>query len=660
MTYNRLEPSIKMLRGKGFFIWQIEKCAPDAKTLVARAQQAGLGHVLIKIADGVQPFPLPSDDPTGAKEALTKQSIEALKAAGIGVWGWSFVYGSNPNPQEQARRFVQRMQYFGLEGACINAEHMPNNQWTRENAQWFMDALINALASAGIGNPELALSSYRLISSQPDFPFDVFLQYCQIAMPPVYWIAPNGGDPMRSLQESFNEYHTRYPTKNFVPTGAAYGEMQTIGGSSYYWEARPDQITQFFNQAAALDFPAVNFWSWQHAWEKRTLWDAVAAYPFQQELKPLSATLIPTKPNDASVTTRPPGTPAPATGLADTPDDDGVAIIEVGAPGYQEGIYQGSGAQLVSFFRNNMRCTWVKAEPQRSTAYAQWVPRITKSGEYLIEAWIPGINATARRARYQITGVVGQDSTILVELNQLNYTDEWARLGIFELDGNRPFSGMVSLSNLVGPEANPDTQISFSAMRWRRIERAGIMKGYADGFDSPVGTAEERATDKIYPGQWVDANPYLNYYFLGYHTGNDLNLPRDMDKGAPCYSIADGEVIFSGPALNRDGSRSGFGNLIVIKHDPYLAPDGRIIVAYSRYGHMTDLVVQKGQHVRRGDHLATIWNVGTQAYHLHFDISLSGVLETNPLHWPGERRQEVEKHYVDPGEFIRMHRPLAR
>ena len=554
-----------MLQGKGFFIWQIEKCAPDAATLVSLAQSAGLKHVIVKIADGDKMFPI--DDPDDSKEKLTQDGIAALKNAGIDVWGWSFIYGTDPSPEEQAKRLVQRMHYFGLEGAVINAEKRPNNPWTPENATKFMDTLINNLARAGITNPMLALSSYRYISYHPDFPFDEFMLFCQVAMPQVYWVAKSGGDPIRNLQDAYEEYNSRYPTKEFIPTGATYGETVALGSETFYWEARPDQVTLFMNQAAAMDVPAVNFWSWQHALENPPLWDAVKSYPFQEELQPISnvtgsgsttmtaTTTTSEEPGGGFGTS---GTVTAAVGLPDTTDDDDIAVITVGAPGYQEGIYGGATAELVSFIREGYLCSWVKTEPQRSSAYAQWLARIGKDGEYLIEVWIPGINATTRRARYNITGVVGQQANTVVELNQLNFSDEWVRLGLFELDGEHQFSGMVTLNNLTGTEPSPDTQIAFGPVRWRKIERTGIPPGFADGFDSPVGTEAERRSDKIWPGQWVDANPYLNYYFLGYHTGADLNLPRDEDRGAPCYSIADGEVTYSGRAVNRDGSPSGF------------------------------------------------------------------------------------------------------
>lgn len=665
-----------MLKGKGYFIWQIEKCAPDADTLVARAKAAKLGHLLIKIADGDEIFPNKRDDPNGAKEKLTRESIEKLRKEGIVVWGWSFIYGTTPDPTKQAQRLVQRMADFDLDGAVINAEKLANNPWSSDNARRFMDTLINALPRTGITDPTLALSSYRYPGFHTDFPFDDFMLFCQVAMPQVYWVNRSGGDPLKELQGSFDEYTARYPTKEFIPTGAAYGEQQGTPPNDFYWEARPDQVTMFLNQADAQDFPAVNFWSWQHAWSNRAMWDAIASHPFGAPIQQISTTIratttlpaVTSAPDGATLTPPAPSGPniaIPAVGLPDTADDDGVAIIDVGAPGYQEGIYADSGGQLNAFVRDDRTFTWSQGEVQRSTTYAQWLPRITKTGEYLIEAYIPGINASARRARYHITGVIGQASTTVVELNQLNISDDWARLGFFQLDGGHQFSGMVALNNLVGSEANPDTKIAYGPIRWRRVERTGVKPGYADGFDSPVGTETERREPNTqwgprrtdWNGDWVDANPFLNHYFLGYHTGVDLNRPADKDKGAPAFAIADGTVTYAGTAFNRDGSPSGFGTLVVIKHDPYIEDTGQETTAFSRYGHMKDIVVKKGDRVRRGDQVGTVWNNGTQAHHLHFDISTTGVLGDNVGHWPGERKTEVVKHYSDPYDFIRSRRP---
>ena len=155
--------------------------------------------------------------------------------------------------------------------------------------------------------------------------------------------------------------------------------------------------------------------------------------------------------------------------------------------------------------------------------------------------------------------------------------------------------------------------------------------------------------EKVWPGDWVDANPYGNLYSLGYHTGADLNLNKpvwDSDREASVYSIADGVVTAEG----------FFGvswrNLVVIRHG-----DNQ----YSRYAHIHNIRVVVGQTVQRGEQIATIGYSGPNGpYHLHFDISLTEILRTNPADWPGENLSRLHRDYVDPLEFINTHRPRLR
>src|SRR5690606_11445877 len=81
---------------------------------------------------------------------------------------------------------------------------------------------------------------------------------------------------------------------------------------------------------------------------------------------------------------------------------------------------------------------------------------------------------------------------------------------------------------------------------------------------------------------------------------------------------------------------------------------------HTRYAHLADFTVQVGQRVVRGQQIARVGNAdGQVAYHLHFDLSTSGVLKTNPGHWPGADRAGVIAHYTDPKAFILAHRPPA-
>ncbi len=175
-----------------------------------------------------------------------------------------------------------------------------------------------------------------------------------------------------------------------------------------------------------------------------------------------------------------------------------------------------------------------------------------------------------------------------------------------------------------------------------------------DGFDAPVGTAAERATAKIWPGRWIDANPFLNLYEIRpgvrhYHTGSDLNLNYptwDSDRFKPVFAAADGQVLH---ARELGGTWS---NVVVIEH---VLADGQTV--YSRYAHLDTMTVSAGQEVQRGQQLGTIGRPPPDgAYHLHFDIATSDILVDNPGHWPGTDRQAVIDHYTDPRQFIVDHR----
>lgn len=170
-------------------------------------------------------------------------------------------------------------------------------------------------------------------------------------------------------------------------------------------------------------------------------------------------------------------------------------------------------------------------------------------------------------------------------------------------------------------------------------------------FQAPVGTAEERAAGKIWPGNWVDATPFLTKYAIGIHPGADLNLGADADAHSPIYAIGDGVVTYA----QRYPNPNVWGNIIVINHGTV---DSRPL--FSRYAHVEDMIVNVGQSVRMGDRIAKVGNgFGLFAYHLHFDISNTEILLAKPWNWPAPSTNPdpsaVKAHYVDPKKWLQDH-----
>src|SRR5689334_15242308 len=87
----------EMIQGKGMFIWLIQQSdGGNAQAIVQSATAAGLSHVEIKVADGSNSFPSLTE-----ADNMTVAAIDALKSAGLSVWGWQFIYGRDPhNPMQ--------------------------------------------------------------------------------------------------------------------------------------------------------------------------------------------------------------------------------------------------------------------------------------------------------------------------------------------------------------------------------------------------------------------------------------------------------------------------------------------------------------------------------------------------------------------------------
>ena len=95
------------------------------------------------------------------------------------------------------------------------------------------------------------------------------------------------------------------------------------------------------------------------------------------------------------------------------------------------------------------------------------------------------------------------------------------------------------------------------------------------------------------------------------HEGQDLA----GDYGSPIYAPADGTVTFA-------GWESGYGRLIKISH---------AFGIETRYGHLSQIRVDVGQKVSRGDRIGDMGNSGrSTGTHLHYEVRLNGTA-VNPM-----------------------------
>jgi hypothetical protein len=252
------------LQGKGFYIWKIKNCEGGDPDLIAKkAKNAGLSHVLIKVANGIYSY----NYDWARKIDLVPPVAQALRSAGVEVWGWHYVYGNQP--VSEARIAIRRVEELNLDGYVIDAESEYKESGKANAAKKFMREL-----KGGISNTvPIALTSYRYPSLHP-IPWNEFLEKCDYNMPQVYWLQAH--NPGAQLAQTLREYES--PNIKYhppiIPVGAAFRE--------HGWKPTTSEVSEFLDTARALNLSAANFWEWYACREvltpKNEMWNVISEY----------------------------------------------------------------------------------------------------------------------------------------------------------------------------------------------------------------------------------------------------------------------------------------------------------------------------------------------------------------------------------------------
>ncbi len=258
--------SQQVLSGKGMYLWIISRVeGGDPERIAEVAQQAGLTHVLIKVAD--RNFAYNIDPKTGVD--LVPGLVSALRARGIAPWGWQYIYGTNP--AAEAAMAIQRVKQFNLDGFVVNAEKEFKVKGMDVPARQYMQAL-----RAGLPGTPIGFSSYRYPTLHRPLPFEVFLQFSDINMPQVYWV--QSSNPAQQLLRSVREHKALSVWRPIVPTGCAYPEGA--------WKPTAGQITEFLQACKDNEISGANFWEWIYARKDASLWAALSAFPWAPATPP--------------------------------------------------------------------------------------------------------------------------------------------------------------------------------------------------------------------------------------------------------------------------------------------------------------------------------------------------------------------------------------
>ncbi len=174
---------------------------------------------------------------------------------------------------------------------------------------------------------------------------------------------------------------------------------------------------------------------------------------------------------------------------------------------------------------------------------------------------------------------------------------------------------LMALAGLATAAASPamaeenanDAQFSSLFSTWVKMNNGGIEEAVVTKATIPSREPVENIDLSSNFG--TRADPFNGNRRM--HQGIDIRGPL----GTPVYATADG-------VISRAGWASGYGNLVEINHGNGME---------TRYGHLSRLIAQPNERVRRGQLIGLMGSTGrSTGSHLHYEVRIAGNA-VNPL-----------------------------
>jgi hypothetical protein len=244
----------------GMWVWYVSKSSggsPDA--IVERARKHGVKTVYVKSGDG--------DD---YWSQFSKSLIRSLRAGGLDVCAWQYVYGDRPKDEGKvAAHAIEK----GADCFVIDAEAQYEGRYSSARKY------VRKVRAAGGDDYPVALAAFPYVDYHPAFPYSVFFGPggAQYNLPQAYW---------RDIGGSVNEILDHTYLWNLP-----YDKPIRPLGQLYQGPSRKE-IMRFRKYSRAEGAPGVSWWNWQEAdsAEWRALGDPMSAFshPVETDYAPLS------------------------------------------------------------------------------------------------------------------------------------------------------------------------------------------------------------------------------------------------------------------------------------------------------------------------------------------------------------------------------------
>jgi len=257
---------------------------------------------------------------------------------------------------------------------------------------------------------------------------------------------------------------------------------------------------------------------------------------------------------------------------------------------------------------------------------AAWKAKSDVSGLYGGQQALELENSSYRTATEELSGQIESLQSAIADLGARAALDPSLARTMDKLPAlvkARAMGGTVASSTASAKQESTYTR-TLSALS-NPDDTFGLLRTLLEGLESRLqsvrSNVEKRnalaaATPSIWPAHgWLSStmgprtDPVTGA--ADYHHGLDIA----GDKGQPVFSTAAGVVT-------QAGYQGAYGKFIVVNHGFGLE---------TRYGHLSGFLVQKGDHVKRGEMIGRLGATGrTTGPHLHYEVMANGRL-LNPL-----------------------------
>ena len=236
---------------------------------------------------------------------------------------------------------------------------------------------------------------------------------------------------------------------------------------------------------------------------------------------------------------------------------------------------------------------------------------LTGKGSPVLPASATKLSSRAADAVAPLSGVEAKQEALAARAAatvEARYRDAAAKLAQIGIQSTRIVEDKSAMGGPYEPvdataiKAQPDAAFRALFNSWKKLDQ--LQQGV-------VAIPSRKPVEEIdfTSGFGVRNDPFRGGAAM--HAGVDIR----GSYGTPIYATADGIV-------DRAGWANGYGNLVALNH-------GRGIE--TRYGHLSAILVQPGQSVKRGQQIARMGSTGrSTGNHLHYEVRLDGTA-VNPM-----------------------------